>query len=203
MKREHQINLLYIVAAFVGVLLIQSLLVQPNHIKTIPYSEYQKLIQDKKVTDLVVGPTQITGTYKKPEGTVEHFSTDRVDPTLADGLAKTGVSFSGQPGPGLLQAVLGWAMPVIGFLLLWMFLIRPMSQGMGGMGGMMAIGKSKAKLYMEKGVMVTFADVAGVDEAKEELQEVVNFLKNPQSYGRLGARMPKGVLLVGPPELVT
>ena len=199
MKREHIVNFAYIVAAFLGVVMIQSLLVQPNHMRTIPYSEYQKLVQDGKVTDLVVGPTQITGTYKQPDGDIQHFATDRVDPTLAQDLARTGISFSGQPGPGLLQTVLTWLMPSLGFILLWMFLIRPMAGGMGGMGGMMAIGKSKAKVYMEKDTKVTFADVAGVDEAKEELQEVVNFLKDPQRYGRLGARMPKGVLLIGPP----
>ena len=108
MKREHIVNFSYIVAAFLGVVMIQSLLVQPNQMRSIPYSEYQKLVLDGKVTDLVVGQTQIAGTYKQPEGSVQHFATDRVDPTLAQDLARTGVSFSGQPGPGLLQTVLTW-----------------------------------------------------------------------------------------------
>ncbi len=208
-KREHQINFWYIVAAFLAVMLIQNLIFQPTHIKTISYSEFQQLVDQGKVTDLVIGPEQITGTYKESQATTpsgqataesepQHFVTQRVPQELADTLVKKNVSFSGQPGPGLLITVLGWLMPTLGFVLLWMFLIRPMAGGQA-MGGMMAIGKSKAKVYVEKEVNVTFADVAGVDEAKDELKEVVGFLKAPDKYGRLGARLPKGVLLVGPP----
>ncbi|CAN7792006.1 ATP-dependent zinc metalloprotease FtsH [Caballeronia sp. LjRoot34] len=202
-KREHQINVLYIVAAFLAVMTIQSFFAKPDHIKTIAYSEFQQLVSQSKVTDLVIGPTQITGTYKDvtakdvQAGKPQHFSTLRVEPALAQELAKTNLAFSGEPSPGLLPTILGWLMPAIGFALVWMFMIRPMA--MGGAGGMMAIGKSKAKIYVEKDTKVTFADVAGVDEAKDELKEVVSFLKDPRSYGRLGAHMPKGVLLVGPP----
>src|SRR5256886_17674245 len=90
-------------------------------------------------------------------------------------------------------------MPVLVFVGLWWYLGKRFAESQGFGGGLMAIGKSKAKIYVEADTGVTFADVAGVDEAKDELREVVDFLKSPTEYGRLGGRRPKGVLLVGPP----
>ena len=132
----------------------------------------------------------------QPDG-VKDFVTTRVDPELAQSLDKHGVVYTGAIESTWLRDLLSWIVPAIFFVGIWMFAIRRMGQG--GLGGLMAIGKSRAKVYVEKETKVTFADVAGVDEAKEELVEIVNFLKNPQSYGRLGGRSPKGVLLVGPP----
>ncbi len=200
-KREHHINFWYIIGTMIAVMLLQDFFVQATQTKTIPYSEFLQLVDQGGVSDLVVGQTKITGTLKdaKPNDP-QHFATYRVSPELADKLTAAKLSFSGEPPPGFLISVMGWLLPSLGFLLLWMFMIRPMTgQGMGGLGGLMSVGKSKAKVYVETDTKVTFADVAGVDEAKDELREVVDFLKDPTVHSRLGARMPKGVLLVGPP----
>ena len=200
-KREHHINFWYVVAALFAVMLIQDYVFQRTQTKTISYSDFQGLLDRGDVTDLVVGQTAITGTLKdaKPNEP-SHFSTYRVDPGLAERLASAKVAFSGEAPPNFLVTTLGWMLPSLGFLLLWMFMIRPMTgQGMGGLGGLMSVGKSRAKVFVETDIKTTFADVAGVDEAKDELREVVDFLKDPAGHSRLGARMPKGVLLVGPP----
>jgi cell division protease FtsH len=197
-KREHKFDFLYFIAVLFAVLLIRDLLVGQNRVQTLSYSEFRELLDKNGLKDLVVGPTRITGAYVpgkdgEPE---KHFTTVRVDAQIADELTKRNIKFSGQPEPCLFENLLSWLLPSVGFILIWMFLFRPMASGQGGL---MGIGRSRAKIYSEPEVKVTFADAAGVDEAKQELAEVVGFLKDPKTYGRLGARVPKGVLLVGPP----
>ncbi len=197
-KRNHQLILWLIIAALLATVAIPVFLGQPTDVKTIPYSEFQKLAAEGKLTDIVVGSTQITGRFKEPaDKNVPRFATNRVDPALARALTKDKLAFSGESSSWLFSSALGWLIPAVLFVGLWMFLIRPMTGQ--GTGGFTAVGKSKAKIYAEKDIETTFADVAGVDEAKDELKEIVSFLKDPLSYGRLGARVPKGVLLVGPP----
>jgi cell division protease FtsH len=196
-KKIH-INFWYVIAAIFGMLLIQDLYLASTRLTPIPYSRFQTLLNEDKVAKIEIGQNYIRGSLKaaQPDG-VEDFITTRVDPELAQSLDKHGVVYSGIVDSHWLRDILSWILPAIFFVGIWMFAIRRMGQG--GLGGLMQIGKSRAKVYVEKQTKVTFADVAGVDEAKDELVEIVNFLKDPIRYGRLGGRPPKGVLLVGPP----
>jgi cell division protease FtsH len=197
--KKFHINFWYIIAAILGMLLIQDLYLESTKLKPIPYSRFEQLLSDDKVKEVWIGQNQIQGTLKEaqPDG-VKDFITTRVQPPeLADDLTKHGVIYSGIVESHWLADLLSWILPAIFFVGIWMFAIRRMGQG--GLGGLMTIGKSRARIYVEKDTKVTFADVAGVDEAKQELVEIVNFLKSPKIYGRLGGRAPKGVLLVGPP----
>jgi cell division protease FtsH len=179
--------------------LLQYLYSFSQRIEPIPYSQFQQLLHDKKVAEIGVSDRFIQGKLKAPlPNGKTAFVTTRVDPPFAQELEKYGVVYTGEVESKLLQNLLSWIVPVVLFFALWTFLFRRMGQGLGG-GGLMAIGKSRAKIYVESDTGVRFEDVAGVDEAKAELREVVDFLRNPGQYGRLGGRMPKGVLLVGPP----
>ena len=190
----------YLLGAVLVLLILYDLAGLSGGAPAIPYSEFQTLLKTHQVDDLIVGDTTISGKYShpKPGGPVE-FTTMRVEGSLAKDLQGSGVRFSGAEGAGIFGNLLSWLLPTLGFIFLWFLFLRPMT-GEGGMpGGLLSVGRSKAKIYAERDLKVSFADVAGVDEAKQELAEVVGFLKNPQIYGRLGARIPKGVLLVGPP----
>jgi cell division protease FtsH len=206
-KPEHHIHGWYFVAAFAGLLIVQDLLAFTRaKVETIPYSQFQDMLHAGKLDNLVVGTDAIEGDIKSPEkGAATRFMTDKVDPALAQSLAADHVTFAGSPPPGWLSGALGWLLPLVFFWGIWLFVIRRMAGnmggggGFGGMGGLMNIGRSRARVYVEADTKTSFSDVAGADEAKAELQEVVDFLKAPQRYGRLGAHVPKGILLVGPP----
>jgi cell division protease FtsH len=199
MDKRTSFNIWYVMAAVIAILLFQAVLEERRRVEPITYSTFKTYLDQGRIDNLVVTESRITGRIKDAkEGEPERFVTARVDPAFAQELEKYGVSFTGGTEETLIGNILSWVLPMLVFVAIWMFIIRRMS--MGGLGGgLMQIGQSRAKVFVEKDTKVTFADVAGVDEAKAEIKEIVDFLKSPQDYGRLGARLPKGVLLVGPP----
>ncbi|HTP30481.1 MAG TPA: ATP-dependent metallopeptidase FtsH/Yme1/Tma family protein [Anaeromyxobacteraceae bacterium] len=192
-------NLGYLLLAALGVPLIQDVWMRQRTVATIPYSEFEKLPRENKIASVVIGHDQLTGGFKEAIAGKKEFVAVRVDSDIANELGQHGVEYRGQVQSSLLQQIVSWVVPITIFAGLWAFVGRRMAREFGEQsGGLLSVGKSTAKLYVETDTKVTFADVAGADEAKAELQEVVSFLRNPKHYGRLGARMPKGVLLVGP-----
>ena len=198
MKKEPRIRYMVFGLTFVGLMLLQALLVQWREVDQISYGEFRALVETGKLAEVVVSESALRGKLVAPhDGGKSVVVTNRMSPELADWLAKYNVKYSAEAGSGWLTTVLSWILPTLLFLGVWVFLMNRMGQGAGG--GLLAIGKSRARVYRESQTGVTFADVAGVDEAKEELREVVDFLRSPEKHSRLGARLPKGILLVGPP----
>ena len=206
----------YFFATVLVVLLVQNFL-GSSRVEMISYSQFKSLIKKDLINDLIIRETTIDGSLKgaavkevlKPERLKEvspealagkkpfPFETVRVeDSGLTSELEAAGIPFKGEVASNWLPIILSWVVPVGLFFLMWSYLGRRMGSGSGGL---MQIGKSKAKVYIEKKTGVTFADVAGIDEAEEEVAEVVGFLKDPDKYQRLGGHIPKGVLIVGPP----
>ena len=169
--------------------------------QSIPYSEFKSLMRGGQVAEVTVGDTAITGRLKQPRGegrnaSTQFTSTRIEDPKLVEELEAHQVKYTGEIVSRWLPEILGWIIPLVLLVAVWSFFFRRMS---GAEGGVMSFARSKAKIYAEDDVKVSFSDVAGVDEAEEELKEIVEFLRNPRKYTNLGGRIPKGVLLVGPP----
>ncbi|MFC4346500.1 ATP-dependent zinc metalloprotease FtsH [Kordiimonas lipolytica] len=200
MDQKTRIYFWYVVLAVFGILLLQDVIAQKPHVTTVAYSEFEDYLRSDQLSEVVITSQYVQGTLKGGNGEQpQHVIAVRVDPALAEQLSKYNVKVAGVVEDTFLSDLMSWLLPTLFFVAIWMFLIRRMAEKQGLGGGAMSIGKSKAKVYLETDTKVTFEDVAGVDEAKAELEEIVNFLKEPKGYGRLGARMPKGILLVGPP----
>jgi cell division protease FtsH len=197
------IHLGYWVIAALVLMLVQNLWTTARDVETVPYSRFEQLLQQGALSDVQIDAQTLTGTLKgTPAGKpAKRVVAVRVDPALAAELQHYGVRYAQVYESTWLANLLSWIVPALVFFGVWYFMVRRFADRQGGAlgGGFMAIGKSRAKVYMENSTGVSYADVAGVDEAKAELKEVVDFLKDPGSHGRLGARAPKGILLVGPP----
>jgi cell division protease FtsH len=211
--KQQNFTIWYFVAALLILFVIQALVLAP-HVANLSYSEFKSLVAKDKVSDLVIGKQVISGTLaanglegllpkekldalKRYGGGVHRFVTARVDdPGLVAELEAAHVPFTGSVENTWLTALLSWVVPAVVFVGLWALLMRRMGNAQSGL---LAIGKSRAKVYVEHSTGVTFDDVAGIDEARGELMEIVDFLKQPERYQRLGGKIPKGVLLVGSP----
>ncbi|MGN6808468.1 MAG: ATP-dependent zinc metalloprotease FtsH [Trinickia sp.] len=195
-----------------AMLLIFQLLTGSPPAREIAYSDFRTLLAAKQVDALVVTPTQIAGEIRMPaaaallaasdaaairnNGAPWRFWTNRIsDDRLTDSLAAAGVRYRGAPDSNWGGAILSWALPVVGFVVLWSFLMR---RG-GAMRDFAGVGKSRARIYAQTEMGVTFDDIAGIDEAKAELRQIVEFLRHGERYRRLGGKIPKGVLIVGAP----
>jgi len=199
MRKRTKFSLLYVIFVIFIMLFIQFFFIQllfPSpRIEHIPYSYLKQLVKENKIKAVAIGENVIKAI---PEDTEEYqllVTTPVEDPGLIKELEEYGVEYTGMHESSFMRNFFSWVLPLLLFFFLWIIIFKKMGPG----AEVMTFGKSKVKLYAEDEVKVTFKDVAGVDEAKEELQEIVEFLKNPQKFHQLGGKFPKGVLLVGPP----
>ncbi len=193
-KKTH-FTIWYFLVAFLIILLIQNYFVAKKSEDVLPYSDFKEAVREDKVKDITITDESISGMRETDKGP-RRFQTVRVaDPDLVKDLEAHHVKFTGKTDSKWLTTLFSWILPLVFFFFIW----RLLFSRMGPETGVMSFGKSRAKIYAEKEKKITFADVAGIDEAKEELKEVVEFLRNPGKFQRLGGKIPKGVLLVGAP----
>ena len=198
-KNQAQFSLVYLVIVLILFFVINSIFSEQNVSPWISYDQFYSYLNKDLIEEAKVSEDKIVGTYKQEMNGSKNFSTMRVDKELATDLLDHGVKVTGTSSDSSIGAVFSWIIPTLIFFGIWMFILNRLTSKGGLGGGFMKVGKSKAKVYVETDTKVTFRDVAGVDEAIVELKEIVHFLKEPKKYGRLGAKVPKGVLLVGPP----
>ncbi len=199
MEKHHKFSFWYVLIAVWIVLVLHNLIAQIFTVERLPYSDFVKTLQAGRVTEVAITQDRIQGKMKVAENGQEVekvFTTVRVDPELSELLEKYNVTFKGVVESNFLKNLASWFFPVILFVGVWYFMMRRFA---AQQGSFLTLGKKKARVYMKDEVGVTFDDAAGVDESKEELVEVVDFLKSPEKFTRLGGKLPKGILLVGPP----
>ena len=199
MEKHHKFSIWYVVLGVWIVLVLHNYLAASFAVRTIPYSDFLKALRENKVAEVAITAGEIHGKMKDDAegiGKGERFKTIRVDPKLSETLEQYNVTFKGQVESTFLKNLFSWIFPIFLFIGIWYFFMKRM---MGQQAGFMTLGKNKAKIFVEEDLNVTFDDAAGVDEAKQELMEVIEFLQEPAKFTELGGKMPRGVLLVGPP----
>lgn len=198
MEKKTQLHIWYFILAFFLIIAIQMAMLSYKQVESISFSQFEQGMAAGKIGKVYINDNYIYGDYGHPDNGKTQFITPRVDPALAQILARYKVDYSGVVQNHFLSNFLSWTIPTLIFFLVWYYGFRKAIEK-GGAGGFLTVGCNKAKIYVNQNTGVTFDDVAGVDEAKAELQEIIEFLKNPKEYERLGAHIPKGILLVGPP----
>ncbi|MBW1786818.1 MAG: ATP-dependent zinc metalloprotease FtsH [Deltaproteobacteria bacterium] len=200
MQKHHKFSIWYVLLGVWVVLITQNYLASTFAIPTIPYSQFLSLLKEGKVAEVAITQNRIQGKLADGETVTSKdarsFKTIRVDPEISDLLAEHNVNFRGKIEPTFLRDIFSWIFPIFLFVGIWYFLMKRMA---GQQPGFMTLGKNKAKIYEEDQLDITFEDVAGVEEAEQELVEIIEFLKNPDKFTVLGGKMPRGILLVGPP----
>ena len=198
MEKQHKFSLWYVLLGVWLVLLLHNMIASALMVENIPYSEFVKLVKEGKVSEIAISENDIQGRMIPSDGSSEKgtlFRTVRVDPGISELLEENNVTYSGRIESNFLGTIMSWVIPIALFFGIWMFMMRRFQQ----QSGFMTIGKNKAKIYMEDDVSIRFKDAAGVDEARQELEEVTSFLQEPGRYTRVGGQIPRGILLVGPP----
>jgi cell division protease FtsH len=196
MNRKNWPHWASLLAMLLALWLLRGWWQQSQTTEVVPYSVFEEYLRDGMLMEVQVGDRIITGTLGSPRNGKTTVVSAVVEPAMAERMSRYGVAYSRVRESNWLTEALSWLAPTLIFFGVWFLMNRKLA-GKGG-AGLLGIGQSKAKVYMEKTTGVRFDDVAGVDEAKAELQEIVDFLKSPKEHGRLGARVPKGVLLMGP-----
>ncbi len=199
MEKHHKFSMWYVLLGIWVVLIIQNALFSAFSVKTIPYSEFLKALSENRVTEVAITSNMIQGRLKDTKESSDQgqlFRTVRVDPEISQLLSGHDVKFKGEVESTFVRDLLSWVIPVFLFVGIWFFMMKRMQ---GQQPGFMSLGKNKAKIYMQDEVGVRFEDVAGVEESKQELKEIIEFLKEPERFTAIGGQMPRGVLLVGPP----